>query len=54
MDIWNCYLVGFFDGATNSSKCSSGDFIILDLGQYYHFYWNNGIGKNYWAEVIAL
>lgn len=50
----NIYLVGFFDGAANSSKCGGGAYIVLELGQYYYFYWNNGFGTDSQVEIIAL
>lgn len=53
-DIWNSYLVGFFDDVVISNKCGSEAFIALDCGQYYHFYSNIGTGTNSQVEVNTL
>lgn len=53
LGIWHKYLVGFFYGATNSSKCGNGAYVVLDLRQHSHLYWNSGFGTNSRAEVIA-
>ncbi len=54
IDIWKVFPVGFFDGVCSTRKCGYGAFIVIELDNFFHFWWEGGQGTNNKAKIIAM
>lgn len=54
LDLWQRFLIGFFNGASSISNCGCSALIISEPYIYYHFWWEGGRGSNNGEKIIAL
>ena len=48
------FLAGYFDGASQHSRCGCGAWLMLSPSCHYKIYWHGGSGTNMRGEVLAL